>query len=501
MINVTNIIVSPATLKLIAGYGYYDLNAVALPLNADVRSVRWSSKNPAIACVNPNTGYVYAKNPGTTKIYATAKDGSGVHGYCEVTVKPHIRENVEYHLLCNGDTNKALRVGTKNVLELNSDLPVRGDRKSYWMRQKWKIRSVGGSKKLFTQLNNSYYLCNNGSNDGYVSENASNNNSDIVITASVNCMGLYEIKLANSDLYLTLEYNSSDQRFWAKWLPKNASNIDNQVWDFVEQPTNLHNGVDTSSILNEPTIQSLKLDDTEFIIRYYKILDTIDGVELFTKGSTKYNGETMPKIDITISELKKKGIDLDVENYLEYADTITLNDNNLYITGNGKSLVTSEKDLYKKYNINIVSVYQNDGTKYEYFTEKHAKLDALSALMSAKIMNQPHGTAIYFAVDYIADSNQLESIMNYFNIIKNKIGGRYKIGVYGTGLVCSAIKPKYADFSWLAQSTGNENSENYEYYKNYDDINKYNIKQAEYCYYNDVKFDDDIAVGNDYGQW
>lgn len=87
MIKVTNIIVSPATLELKAGEWYYDLNAVALPLNSDVRSVRWSSKNPAIACVNTNTGYVYAKNPGTTKIYATAKDGSGVHGHCEVTVK------------------------------------------------------------------------------------------------------------------------------------------------------------------------------------------------------------------------------------------------------------------------------------------------------------------------------------------------------------------------------------------------------------------------------
>jgi hypothetical protein len=414
-----------------------------------------------------------------------------------------VSENVEYHLLCNGDNEKALRVCTGKKFQLAAVPAVKGERKSYWKRQKWVLKSVGDSKKLFTQLNN-YYLCNNGSNDAYVSKSASDSNSNIVIIPCANNSELNEIKLANYDLYLTLEYNSSDKCYLAKWRPKDASNSSNQVWQFVEQPANLHNGVDTGAILKENTVQALESDNTEFVIRYYKILDTLKGVELFTKGSTSYNGQTMSTIDATILKLREKGIDLDVENYLEYADTIPLNDDNLYITGNGKSLITDEKKLYETYNINIVSVYQNDGTQYEYFTEKHAKLDALSALMSAKILNQPCKTTIYFAVDFDIEGDtdkdnegvsKIERIKTYFEIVKNKLGGRYKIGVYGSGYVCSAIKPSYAQYSWLGHSIGHYG------YEEYDDTSKYNIKQAETYSCNGTEVDDDIAVCSDYGQW
>ena len=112
---------------------------------------------------------------------------------------------------------------------------------------------------------------------------------------------------------------------------KKASNGSNQAWKFVEQPANLHNGVDTGSILNETTIQALKSENTEFVIRYYKILDTLKGVNVKTIGATP-NDYTV--IDDTIDQIEKKGIDLDVESYLGYADTIPVSDYTLYITGN-----------------------------------------------------------------------------------------------------------------------------------------------------------------------
>jgi hypothetical protein len=161
-------------------------------------------------------------------------------------------------------------------------------------------------------------------------------------------------------------------------------------------------------------------------------------------------------------------------------------------------------------NINIVTVYQNYGNQYGDFTADHAKLDALCALLSAKKLGQPSGKTIYFAVDFdiAGDTDmdeegiaKIERIKTYFDIVKNKIGGRYQIGVYGRGYVCSAIKPEHASYSWLSHSTGSESSENYEHYENYDDTTKYNIKQAEEYTDQGVKFDDDVAVGNDYGQW
>lgn len=496
-ISVESISVSPNAVTLMPGETV-TLSATVVPENATWWRLIWSSSDNNVARVDYSNCVVTAVSPGTATISAKTLDGSSKTISCTVTVV-NLKENVEYHLLCNGDSTKALRIGMANVFELTVDLPARGEKKSYWKRQKWVLKSDGANKKLFTQLDTRYYLCNNGSNESYVSDSASDNNSNIVIIPCAKSSDLYEIKLANSDLYLTLEYNSSDNFYWAKWRSKSASNSSNQVWQFVEQPANLHNGVDTGSILNETMIQALKADGTEFVIRYYKILDNFADVEFFTKGFEYYNGEYIPKLDATILKLQVKEIDLDVDDYFVYANDSSLGESNLYTDGAGKSLTPDERDLYK--DLNIVSVYQNFGDDYECFTEKHAKLDALSALLSAKILGQPQGTAIYFAVDYDATTNQLERIRNYFNIIKNKIGGRYKIGVYGNGLVCSTIKPEFASYSWLSHSTGDKGTESYQHYENYDDTTKYNIKQAETYYCNGIKVDDDVAVGNDYGQW
>ena len=67
--------------------------------------------------------------------------------------------------------------------------------------------------------------------------------------------------------------------------------------------------------------------------------------------------------------------------------------------------------------------------------------------------------------------------------------------MYGNGLVCSSIKPIYAQYSWLCHSTTDKG------YEDYDDISKYNIKQAEMHSCNGIDVDDDVAVGSDYGQW
>ena len=163
----------------------------------------------------------------------------------------------------------------------------------------------------------------------------------------------------------------------------------------------------------------------------------------------------------------------------------------------GCCLKEGEKGYYSQNGIKIVSIYQNDGTKYEYFTEKHAKIDALCALISAKFLGQPENTAIYFGVDYDASASNLPRIQNYFQIIKNKINNRYKLGVYGNGLVCNKIKQELglAEYSWLSRSSSHIE------YETYDTPEKYNIKQSENIYYNNVLFDDDVSVGNNYGAW
>ena len=116
----------------------------------------------------------------------------------------------------------------------------------------------------------------------------------------------------------------------------------------------------------------------------------------------------------------------------------------------------------------------------------------------ARDLNQPAGSAIYFAVDYNANNNDMVNIKAYFSAINsvfNDADVKYKVGVYGNGLTCSTIKGLYAEYSWLSCSTGHLG------YTQYDSPDYYNIKQAEEIDYNDIMFDDNISVGNDYGQW
>ena len=92
----------------------------------------------------------------------------------------------------------------------------------------------------------------------------------------------------------------------------------------------------------------------------------------------------------------------------------------------------------------------------------------------------------------------MENIKAYFSAIKdvfNNADVKYKVGVYGNGLTCSTIKGLYADYSWLNCATVHQG------YTQYDSPDNYNIKQAEEIVYNNITFDDNIAVGNDYGQW
>lgn len=355
-----------------------------------------------------------------------------------------IKDNVEYHLLCNGDNSKALRIGTRNVHQLTEDLPVRGERLSYWNRQKWMVKSFGNEKKLFTQLDNSYYLCNNGSNDTYVSKTATDSNSKIVITPCGNSNELYEIKLANSNLYLTLVYNSSDGLYWAKWCAKNTSDQSNQVWKFVEQPTRHHHGVDSYDSISAATANVLKNNGKNFAIRYY------------TNSSS--------------SE---------------------------------KLLTASEVTTIHNADLEIVSVYQDDGRDISSFSETEANIDAEKALELASALGQPLESAIYFAVDYSPSDTEINTIKQYFQIIKNKLSGKYKVGVYGTAKICEIIKPNYANYSWLSHSTGASSTspEGDSDYIAYDSQMKYNIKQSEPISYNGHSFDNDTAIGPDFGQW
>ena len=82
---VSSVVVIPQCLTMTAGKTAY-LRTSVLPADATDRSVKWSSTNSTVATVNADSGMILARSPGTTIIYATAQDGSGKRGACDLTV-------------------------------------------------------------------------------------------------------------------------------------------------------------------------------------------------------------------------------------------------------------------------------------------------------------------------------------------------------------------------------------------------------------------------------
>ena len=86
MICVNSITVYPKSITLKVDSWYYDACAEVCPSNAECKEVYWHSEDPSIASVNATSGYIKANAVGTTRIYATATDGSGCNDYLTVTV-------------------------------------------------------------------------------------------------------------------------------------------------------------------------------------------------------------------------------------------------------------------------------------------------------------------------------------------------------------------------------------------------------------------------------
>lgn len=86
-IPVSGITISPSQKTITEGNSTCVTPSVT-PSNATNKCVTWSSDNTNVATVHPTSGVITGLREGTARIYATACDGSGVSGYCTVTVNP-----------------------------------------------------------------------------------------------------------------------------------------------------------------------------------------------------------------------------------------------------------------------------------------------------------------------------------------------------------------------------------------------------------------------------
>jgi hypothetical protein len=231
-----------------------------------------------------------------------------------------------------------------------------------------------------------------------------------------------------------------------------------------------------------------------------------------------------------------------------------------------KTLWPEESGAILKAGFSILTIFQHENSDPETFLDKsRGAKDAREAIKIAAANGQPAGSAIYFAVDgvdqTIKDSvfewrvnkgqvvqparkkrllkadpsfrkhikfyerfrqyhkakfgkhaeavshrDMLPFVDHYFREVNRvlKADGRYRIGVYGSGMVCSHIRgKKLAEFCWLAMSTGWPGT------KEYFASGKWNLVQQHSTFCKNwqfkgretARFDFNRMKGGDVGQW
>jgi hypothetical protein len=149
--------------------------------------------------------------------------------------------------------------------------------------------------------------------------------------------------------------------------------------------------------------------------------------------------------------------------------------------------------------VKIVTVWEWHSSTPSYFTYANGYNDALSAHRQAKIVGQPPGSAIYFAVDFNARGNAMLAVDQYFRGVATGLAaagrGRpeYRVGVYGSGSVCAAVRGAgLAQYAWLSGSTAWEGTSGY---------TDWNIRQAaQGARFANLSFDHDANEARaDYG--
>jgi hypothetical protein len=131
------------------------------------------------------------------------------------------------------------------------------------------------------------------------------------------------------------------------------------------------------------------------------------------------------------------------------------------------ALSPSEAQRLSAAGVKIVAVWESHSRDPAYFSYSQGYHDAVTSYGEARVIGQPAGTAIYFAVDF--NALWLQPIDEYFRGIAAGLaaanGGHadYAVGVYGSGLVCDALKRSgLARYCWLSNAFAWEGSTEYE---------------------------------------
>ncbi|MDN3611531.1 glycoside hydrolase domain-containing protein [Vibrio ostreicida] len=178
-----------------------------------------------------------------------------------------------------------------------------------------------------------------------------------------------------------------------------------------------------------------------------------------------------------------------------------------YNNGNSETLKTKcltkvEANALSSAELQLVVVFQKGQKRIDDFDAEKGEKSARQALKCAEEVGQPLGSAIYFSVDYDACLDDVKGgITAYFESVNRLLKGKYKVGVYGSGLVCKTLyDANLCHYRWLSMSEGYCGTQNSDKEGDYD-IKQLTLKAAKDIYQVSIdrigtlKFDYDALHG------
>lgn len=117
-----------------------------------------------------------------------------------------------------------------------------------------------------------------------------------------------------------------------------------------------------------------------------------------------------------------------------------------YLGNSWKSFNKAEAAAIQNVGLKLISIFQKSANHASYFKRSNGVADAKLAMQWAKDVGQPKGSAIYFAVDFNAQSSHIKSILEYVDGVVDTMKD-YKVGLYGNYTVMQAVKGK-VDYYW-----------------------------------------------------
>lgn len=133
--------------------------------------------------------------------------------------------------------------------------------------------------------------------------------------------------------------------------------------------------------------------------------------------------------------------------------------------GWSKTLTPDELKVIQAVGLSVFLIWESNPTTSGYFSYNKGISDAKLALEEAAYLGAPNNTAVYFTVDFDAQSSNMAAIIEYFRGVCEGVNGQYLVGAYGSYNVLLALKTSsyapnkyYQTYAWSNGSvfTGND---------------------------------------------